>query len=120
MIRIENRRAFSTEGLKIRRKGEDSVGYSSLSPVDGAEGLEEVTPEMAEASARAAAEREAAAAYGARVDALIRERYPLRDELAVMRQRDSKPAEFAAYDAYAEECKARAKEELDGRREAGL
>ena len=48
--------------------------------------------------------------YPNRVERLLRERYTLSEELAVQRQRESKPEEFAAYFAYAEECKRRAKE----------
>lgn len=35
----------------------------------------------------------------------IRERYSIDDELAILRQRDTKPEEFEAYNAYAEACK---------------
>ena len=52
------------------------------------------------------------ALYGERVNSLIRERYTLSDELAILRRRDSAPDEFSAYNAYAESCKARAREEL--------
>jgi len=38
----------------------------------------------------------------------IRMRYPLSAELAILRQRDTKPEEFAEYCAYAELCKAEA------------
>ena len=47
--------------------------------------------------------------YGQTVDSLIRKRYSLWDELAILRQRDEKPEEYAAYNAYCEECKAKAK-----------
>lgn len=47
------------------------------------------------------------------VDRLIRRRYSVSAELAILRQRDVKPEEFAEYNAYAEECKAKAKEELE-------
>ncbi len=50
--------------------------------------------------------------YIAYVDELIRERYSVSAELAILRQRDVKPEEFAEYNAYAEECKRQAKEEL--------
>lgn len=50
--------------------------------------------------------------YKARVDEMIREKYSLSDELAIIRQKDSKPAEFAEYNAYAESCKASAKLEF--------
>ena len=51
------------------------------------------------------------AKYRERVGQLIREKYSLSDELAILRQRDEKPEEFAAYHEYAEACKAQAKEE---------
>lgn len=50
--------------------------------------------------------------YPELVTELIRRAYPLDAELAILRQRDEKPAEFAAYNAYAEQCKREAKEEL--------
>ena len=43
---------------------------------------------------------------GDKIEKLIRERYSLSAELAILRQRDEKPDEFKAYNAYAEECKA--------------
>lgn len=53
-----------------------------------------------------------APSYEERVVALIRERYSVNDELALLRQRDSKPEEFAAYNAWCEACKERVKDEL--------
>lgn len=50
--------------------------------------------------------------YPTLVSELIRSRYSLNAELAILRQRDEKPEEFAAYNAYAEECKREAKEAL--------
>ena len=52
---------------------------------------------------------ETQAAYEEYVNALIREKYTLSQELAILRQRDSKPEEYATYNAYCEECKAIAK-----------
>lgn len=52
--------------------------------------------------------------YGELVTNYIRERYTLDSELAILRQRDTKPEEFAEYDRYAEACKTRAKEEIYG------
>ena len=43
----------------------------------------------------------------------IREKYSINDELAILRQRDTKPAEFEEYNAYVEQCKAEAKAELE-------
>ena len=50
--------------------------------------------------------------YIALVDKKIRSRYSISSELAILRQRDTKPEEFAEYNAYAEACKAEAKAEL--------
>ena len=46
------------------------------------------------------------------VSRLIRERYSIDDEMAILRQRDTKPEEYEAYNAFCEECKARAKSEI--------
>lgn len=50
--------------------------------------------------------------YEAVIVRKIRERYTVSQELAILRQRDTKPEEFAAYNAYVESCKAAAKAEL--------
>lgn len=47
--------------------------------------------------------------YRKLVVAMIRERYSVDEELAILRQRDAKPDEFAIYNEYAEECKKKAK-----------
>lgn len=47
--------------------------------------------------------------YEEQVVAKIRERYSVDDELAILRQRDTKPDEFEAYNAYAESCKGEAR-----------
>ena len=46
------------------------------------------------------------------IEKLIRLRYSVSDELSILRQRDEKPEEFAAYHAYAEECKRMVKESI--------
>lgn len=43
----------------------------------------------------------------------IRAKYTLDQELAILRQRDAKPAEFEAYNAFVERCKEEVKKELD-------
>ena len=50
--------------------------------------------------------------YEAEIIRKIRKRYSLNQELAILRQRDAKVEEFAAYNAFVEECKAEVKEEL--------
>lgn len=66
-----------------------------------------------EAASRTAA-RTAEAAYKQRIISLIRARYDQDDETAILRQRDTKPDEFAEYNAFVEQCKARAREILKG------
>ena len=41
---------------------------------------------------------------------LIHTRYSVDDEISVLRQKDSKPEEFKAYNEFAEECKVRVSE----------
>lgn len=52
--------------------------------------------------------------YELKVEIKIREKYSISQELAILRQRDSKPEEYAEYNAYCEECKAGAKKEVYG------
>ena len=52
--------------------------------------------------------------YEERVVEKIRARYTVDDELALLRQRDVKPDEFAEYNAYCEACKAEARAEMEG------
>ena len=49
-------------------------------------------------------------AYEEVVVSFIREKYTLTEELALQRQRDTKPEEFEAYFNYCEDCKKRARE----------
>ena len=49
--------------------------------------------------------------YEQRVVARIRERYSVDDELAILRQRESKPDEFAAYNDFVERVKCEEREE---------
>lgn len=50
--------------------------------------------------------------YDDLVDSKIRARYTASQEFAILRQRDTKPDEFAEYNEYCEQCKAEAKAEL--------
>lgn len=50
--------------------------------------------------------------YEDRVVELLRKKYTLNQELAILRQRDEKPEEYQAYHDYAEQCKATAKQEI--------
>lgn len=48
--------------------------------------------------------------YNDLVGLFVRERYSENDEFAILRQRDTKPEEYAEYNTYCEDCKKRAKE----------
>ena len=50
--------------------------------------------------------------YEVLVENKIRQRYTLSQELAILRQRDTKQDEYAIYYAYCEQCKIEAKSEL--------
>ena len=52
--------------------------------------------------------------YENRVVELLRKKYSLNQELAILRQRNEKPEEYQAYHDYAEQCKATAKREILG------
>ena len=47
--------------------------------------------------------------YENKVVALIRKKYNVNQELAILRQRDTKPLEFAEYNEYVEQCKEQVK-----------
>lgn len=50
--------------------------------------------------------------YPKLVQDLINKRYSVFDEIAILRQRNTKKAEYNDYNAYCEQCKAQAKELL--------
>lgn len=99
MIHITEKEVFTDGTGYVHRKGSNSYfKRSTLLPGDSIDSFEEtdVIPETDED-------------YPERVNALIRERYSLSDELALLRQRDTKDDEYKAYYEYAEECKTKAK-----------
>lgn len=50
--------------------------------------------------------------YANLVSKLIRERYSVDDEMAILRQKETKPEEWKEYNSYCEDCKAKAKAEI--------
>ena len=52
--------------------------------------------------------------YKWKVVELINQKYDSNDEIAILRQKDLKPLEFAEYNQYCEDCKAQAREEIYG------
>ena len=54
-------------------------------------------------------ETEAKIEYENKIVSLIRKKYNVNQELAILRQRDTKPEEFAEYNEYVEQCKRQVK-----------
>jgi hypothetical protein len=50
--------------------------------------------------------------YPALVSEKVGRRYTINDEIAILRQRDTKPEEYEEYNYYVEQCKSEAKQEL--------
>lgn len=50
--------------------------------------------------------------YKERVVELVRQSYDIDDELAILRQKDTKPNEFSQYNAFVEQCRQQARNEL--------
>lgn len=103
MIQYNNHRISSDSGKYVRRLADGLTAKAIAAMTYNAEDYEE-TDEMPVAFDETA--------YKAAVERLIRERYTVADELGILRQRDTKPQEFAEYNAYAEQCKAQAKAQL--------
>ena len=102
---------MAEDGCLLRRRGETATaGNTPLIAAAAVADWEEITVEEAENAKRSA---EAEERYRRIVTERIRRRYDLDAELAILRQRDDKPEEFAAYSAYAEQCKAEARAEVD-------
>ena len=59
-------------------------------------------------------DKEKALEYEVLIISKVREKYTIDQELAILRQRDTKPSEFAEYNAYVEKCKLEAKEQVNG------
>lgn len=101
MIVRAQHEVYSDLGHWVHLRGTEVYGKRiAVGPGTSAEDFEEVSELPADTSG-----------YALRVEALIRERYTVSDELAILRQRDTKPEEFEQYNAYCEECKMHAKQE---------
>lgn len=101
MIQITDKEVFSDRGKFVHRKGTD-VYFTRCSklPSDTVDKFEEVdaVPDPTEAIN-----------YSEEVNNLIRERYSVSQEFAILRQKDEKPDEYKAYFDYCEECKKQVK-----------
>lgn len=103
MIKKENNEIFSTEGKYVHIKNTDVYFKRAVAVRLSIEQCEEVDEIPQTINTKA---------YEDKVDSLIRNRYSLSEELGILRQKDTKKAEYDAYFAYCEQCKAEAKEWL--------
>ena len=103
MIEYNNHRITSDSGKYVRRLADGLTAKAIAAMTYNADDYEEVD-ELPVAFDETS--------YKAAVERLIRERYSVADELGILRQRDTKPQEFAEYNAFAEQCKAQARAEI--------
>lgn len=102
MIQVTGKEVYSDSDKFVHRLGTESYfKRSTLLLGDTVEKFEEVD-----------AIPDQSINYNEEVNSMIRQRYSLSEELAILRQRDTKPEEFAAYNEYAEECKAEVKRRM--------
>ena len=108
MVTKQNNEIFSTEGKYVHIKNTDNYFKRGLAiglSVEQCEEVDEIPNIRNEED------------YGNQVNDLIRRRYSLSEELAILRQKDEKPDEYRAYFAFCEECKANAKLEVEQNKE---
>lgn len=108
MITKQNNEIYSTEGKYVHIVGTDNYFKRGLAiglSVEQCEEVDEIPNIRNEED------------YGNHVNDLIRRRYSLREELAILRQKEEKPDEYRAYFAFCEECKAKAKAEVEQNKE---
>lgn len=103
MITKQDKEIFSTEGKYVHIKNTDVYFKRAVAVRLSVEQCEEVDEIPQTTNTKA---------YEDKVDSLIRNRYSLSEELGTLRQKDVKKAEYDAYFAYCEQCKAEAREWL--------
>lgn len=101
MITKQNNEIFSTEEKYVHIKNTDVYFKRAVAVRLSVEQCEEVDEIPQPINTKA---------YEDKVDSLIRNRYSLSEELGILRQKEVKKAEYDAYFAYCEQCKAEAKE----------
>lgn len=104
MVTKQNNEIFSTEEKYVHIKNTDVYFKRGLAIGLSVEQCEEVDEVPQTTNTKA---------YEDKVDSLIRGRYSLSEELGILRQKEVKKAEYDAYFAYCEQCKAEAKEWLE-------
>lgn len=108
MVTKQNNEIFSTAGKYVHIKNTDVYFKRAIAVSLSVEQCEEVDeiPNIRNEED-----------YGNQVNDLIRRRYSLSEELAILRQKDEKPDEYRTYFAFCEECKANAKLEVEQNKE---
>lgn len=101
MVTKQDNEIFSTEQKYVHIKNTDVYFKRAVAVRLSAEQCEEVDEVPQTINTKA---------YEDKVDSLIRGRYSLSEELGILRQKEVKKAEYDAYFAYCEQCKAEAKE----------
>lgn len=103
MVTKQNNEIYSTAGKYVHIKNTDVYFKRAVAVRLSVEQCEEVDEIPQTINTKA---------YEDKVDSLIRNRYSLSEELGILRQKDVKKAEYDAYFAYCEQCKAEAREWL--------
>ena len=102
-MKIQGKELVADEGMLIRRIGQ-GAGFKKAILLFG-----ETEKDFEEAESFPEDET---VPYEEQVEALIAERYSLKNEIALLRQQSRKPEEFKAYDDYCESCKNTIKHKL--------
>lgn len=106
---MRTRKAYFKNGIEVKRPQSISVdNISYLNPSDDI--LQKIGYEIKHIGIAPAIPYEPT--YEEKVVELIRTKYSVDDELAILRQRDSKPDEFIEYNEFCELCKQKAKESI--------
>lgn len=104
MIVIKNNQVYSTKDKFVHRIGTNTYFKKGIvlatDTVDNYEEVDEIPKYTSEE-------------YKTKVRELIKEKYTIEDEIALYRQKDIKAVEFEEYYQFCEECKIKAKEELN-------
>lgn len=104
MIVINNKQVYSDENKYVHRVGTETYFKKAIVlPTDTVADFEEVE-ELPKYTRQE---------YKEKVRELIKLKYSIEDEIALYRQRDIKSEEFDEYYKYCEECKVKAKIELN-------
>lgn len=101
-MKFTDKEVIADEGKYLARKGSNSY-FTRCTKLKGDNPSDFVEVDYIPS------EQKDSIGYNEEVNNLIRQKYSLSEELAILRQRDIKPTDFEEYNNYAENCKAKAK-----------